>query len=384
MLSRFPYPLEKGDKLRAYFQLRDLSEHYRIALFCTNEKEVGAAHFDEVSKFCESIHILRLRKAGMLFAALYAVITGKPFQVAYFYRLRHQRTVNRMLEKLRPDHIYCQLIRSSEYVKHYHLCPKTLDYMDALSKGMERRIATEPSYRRWFYKTEFRRLADYERRIFDYFENKTIISSQDRQLILHPDRHSISIIPNGVSAHFFEKLTREKDYELLFTGNMSYPPNVAAAEYLAAEILPQLHARGHKLRLLLSGADPSPKIRALASEYVHVTGWVDDIRESYARSKIFVAPMFLGTGLQNKLLEAMAAGVPCITTKLANNALGATDNENILLAENSAAFVEKIIIILTDQSKFHEILNSAHDFVLNNYSWKHQNDLLIQSIRSGY
>jgi glycosyltransferase involved in cell wall biosynthesis len=134
---------------------------------------------------------------------------------------------------------------------------------------------------------------------------------------------------------------------------------------------------------MLSGSDPHPRIKALASDRVTVTGWVDDIRTSYAQSKIFVAPMFIGTGLQNKLLEAMAMKLPCITTKLANNALGATDEENILLAEESDEFADKIIRLLTQNEVANQIINNAKSFVQENYSWKKQNNLLISLIQKG-
>ncbi len=376
VLSRFPYPLEKGDKLRAFHQLQGLSNDFSVVLCCMTETAVPEAHLRIVQQYCSEIHLFRLGKIGLLFQAALAFFSKKPFQVAYFYRYAHFRKIRRLLAEKQPDHIFCQLLRMAEYVKDYHHCPKTLDYMDALSKGMERRTQTEPWYRNWFYRMEHKRLTVYERSLFDYFEHKVIISAQDRQFILHPKRDEIHVIPNGVSEAFFTITEQEKQYDLLFTGNFSYPPNVEAAVFLAKEILPKLRERGLDLSLLLSGASPHAKVRALASDRIHVTGWVEDIRESYARSRIFVAPMFIGTGLQNKLLEAMAARLPCITTRLANNALGGTDSQNILLAEQPAEFVEKIMLCLSDRSIFTVISNTGREYVRQHYSWKSQNEHL--------
>lgn len=376
VLSRFPYPLEKGDKLRAFNQLKDLSSDFSIVLCCMTEATVSAEHYQHVKQYCSEIHLFRLGKAGLLFQAALAFLSRKPFQVAYFFRYAHFRKIRRLLEEKKPAHIFCQLLRMAEYVKDYHHCPKTIDYMDALSKGMERRIQTEPWYRSWFYRMEHRRLVTYERALFDYFEHKVIISAQDRQFILHPKRDEIQVIPNGVDASFFDIPEREKRYDLLFTGNFSYPPNVEAAVFLAKEILPKLREQGLDLSLLLSGASPHPKVRALASDRIHVTGWVEDIRESYAQSKLFVAPMFIGTGLQNKLLEAMASGLPCITTRLANNALGGIDRKNILLAEQPAEFVEKIMLCLNDSPIFTAISNNGRAYVQQHYSWESQNERL--------
>lgn len=378
LLSRFPFPLEKGDKLRAFHQIKGLSSSFDIVLCCLSEHAVSAAHYEEVSRFCKEVHVFKLTKWGLFFQASLNLISNRPFQVAYFYRYRHFRSIQQLLLKHKPAHIFCQLLRVADYVKDYHLCPKTIDYMDALSKGMERRIKTEPWYKSWFFKLEFKRLTHYERSIFDYFEHKVIISLQDLNFIRHPKRSEIHVIPNGVDESFFNFPPIEKKYDLLFTGNFNYPPNIEGAIYLVKEILPLLREKGFDVSVLLSGADPHPRVKALASNRVTVTGWVDDIRTSYAQSKIFVAPMFIGTGLQNKLLEAMAMGLPCITTTLANNALGAKDSENILLAEQSKEFVEKIIIFLTKSDRFTAITNNAKDFVQENYSWDNQNALLLK------
>lgn len=382
VLSRFPYPLEKGDKLRAFNQLKGLSEEFSIILCCMTESTVAQQHYEEVKQYCSEIHLFRLGKAGLLLQAFLALFSKKPFQVAYFFRYAHARKIRRLLEEKQPSHIFCQLLRMAEYVKDYHHCAKTIDYMDALSKGMERRIFTEPWYRRWFYRMEYKRLSLYERGIFDYFEHKVIISAQDRQFILHPKRNEIVIIPNGVDEAFFQTPEREKRYDLLFTGNFSYPPNVEAAIFLAKEILPKLRKKGLDLNLLLSGASPHAKVKALASDTIHVTGWVEDIRESYAQSRIFVAPMFIGTGLQNKLLEAMAAGLPCITTHLANNALGGTDRQNILLAEQADEFVEKIMLCCSDSAIFGIISNNGCAYVRTHYSWDSQNNRLLMLLKT--
>ncbi|MDF3026334.1 MAG: glycosyl transferase group 1 [Fluviicola sp.] len=378
IVSRFPYPLEKGDKLRAFYQLKELSKEFNVTLICTTDIPVPAQHQQIVNQFCDQIHIFKLTKAGLLFQLLKTILGSKPLQVHYFYRKSIHRKIKAIIAQSKPKHIYCQLIRVSEYVKNEHLIPKTLDYMDALSKGMERRIQTESWYKKWFYRLESKRLKQYERRIFDYFEHKTIISEQDRKLIYHPDNQDIVIIRNGIDESFFEVLPVEKDYELVFTGNFSYAPNIEAAVCLAEEILPRLHKNGINCRLLLSGASPAKRILELQSKHITVTGWVDDIRISYQRSRVFVAPLFIGTGLQNKLLEAMASGLPCITTPLSNNALGGIDGENILLAEDIDSFVEKITQVLVIEGNFSSIAKNGKYYIELLYSWEKQTSKLLK------
>jgi sugar transferase (PEP-CTERM/EpsH1 system associated) len=384
IVSRFPYPLEKGDKLRAFYQLKELSKQFNVTLVCTTDIPVSKEHEEIVSQFCTQIHIFQLTKWGLIFQLLKTMFGSKPLQVHYFYRKSIHRKIREIIAKLKPDHIYCQLIRVSEYVKNEHLVPKTLDYMDALSKGMERRIQTEAWFKKWFYRLESKRLKEYERRIFDYFEHKTIISEQDRKLIQHPDNHKIHIVPNGIDEAFFEVLPIEKDYELVFTGNFSYAPNIEAAVCLAEEILPRIHQKGIACKLLLSGANPVKRVLELQSEFITVTGWVDDIRESYQRSRIFAAPLFIGTGLQNKLLEAMASGLPCITTSLSNNALGGVDGKNILLAEDIDTFVEKITEGLVIEGTFSSIALQGKHYIELFYSWEKQTSILLQVLHASW
>ena len=222
------------------------------------------------------------------------------------------------------------------------------------------------------YKIESRRLLKYENLIFDYFEHHTIISSQDRELIYHPDRKKIHIVPNGVDLEKLQALDIPKTYDLVFHGNMNYPPNVASAQYIGNNILPLLNP-DLKVRVLISGTDPHPSVLSLASDSVHVSGWVEDIRTSFCSSKIFVAPMLINTGLQNKILEAMSLGIPCITTTLANNAIGAKPNEEIVIADTPEEFAQKITFLLKDETERDRIRSNALTFVRENCSWAHNN-----------
>ena len=158
---------------------------------------------------------------------------------------------------------------------------------------------------------------------------------------------------------------------------MSYPPNVEGASYLVKNILPLL-SNSQDVKVLISGKSPSVIVKRLAHDNIEVTGWVDDMRMSYAESKIFVAPMIIGSGLQNKLLEAMAQGIPCITSSLANEALGAQDKEEILIANTPEEFATYIEDLLKSEEKRNYIGKRGQLYVKNNFSWKYWNAELIQ------
>jgi glycosyltransferase involved in cell wall biosynthesis len=302
--------------------------------------------------------------------------------VGYFYCRSAQKEIDQIVSAFKPEHFFCQLIRTSEYAKKHKNIPKTLDYMDVFSKGVERRLPTLPGYLRPLYSAEKSRLVKYESTVFDWFDNKIIISEQDRDLINHTEKDKISVIANGVDSKFFTPLNHRKEYDIIFNGNMNYPPNIESAEYLVNTILPLVVKKYPRIKVLISGANPSAKVKALASEHVTVSGWVEDIRENFAKSKMLVAPMFMSIGLQNKLLEAMALRIPCITSTLANNALKATNGENILIADTPEEYAKQINDLIFYEDKGKMIGLSGHYFVLENYSWEKENQKLEEIIRN--
>ncbi|MEQ8522968.1 MAG: hypothetical protein RIC15_12540, partial [Vicingaceae bacterium] len=140
ILSRFPFPLIKGDKLRAYYQIRELSKTCDVYLFALSDQRVSPADREALEPYCAGIKIFRLRWIEVLSSLIFHFLFSfKPVQVGYFYNSRTRKKMLKELRSLKVDHVFCQLIRTSEYGKYIDNIPKTLDYMDALSAGMQRR-----------------------------------------------------------------------------------------------------------------------------------------------------------------------------------------------------------------------------------------------------
>ncbi|MCX6297260.1 MAG: glycosyltransferase [Bacteroidetes bacterium] len=380
ILSRVPYPLEKGDKLRAFNQIKELSLKHQIILFALNDTTLDEKAIVELKKYCVAISVIKFSKFTIFFNLLRAFLNGKPMQVGYFYFSKAQKKVDDLIAKHKPDHIYCQLIRTAEYIKKYPHIPKTLDYMDVFSKGMERRKLSAPFYMKPFLAIEYARLLKYENKVFGYFTTKTIITEQDKNFIPHPMKKDIVVVPNGVDTSYFKPIVRKKEFELLFNGNMNYPPNIESVEYLVEKVMPYVWNKLPNTRLLISGAAPHKSVLELASKNVVVSGWVDDIRINFAKSKILVAPMQISIGLQNKLLEAMAMELPCITSTLANNALGAKPNEQILVADTPEQYARHIIDLLQNENKAKQIAINGYQFVINKFNWKSTTAILEKLI----
>lgn len=382
LLSRFPYPLEKGDKLRAFHQIKELSKNHEIVLCALSDESVSKENFAILKQYCIEVKVIRLYKIQILFNLFFKLIFSKEsLQVSYFYNKSAQKLINNLIEKTKPDHIYCQLIRVAEYVKHSKI-PKTMDYMDAFSRGMERRIEESPFYLKPFLKLETYRLKRYEHFIFNDFNHLTIISNQDKELIVNIKNDSIVVVPNGVDYSTYQHRKAVKEFDLIFTGNMSYPPNVNGAIYLVKEIMPLVWANNPLIKVAIVGANPDSKVLSLKSDNVTVTGWVEDMSVYYAKSKVFIAPMLIGTGLQNKLLEAMAMKLPCITSSLANNALGAEHNKSVLIGESPQDYANHIADLLKNEELYNLISEEGFNFVKENYTWEGSTKILEKLITS--
>ena len=375
ILSRVPYPLEKGDKLRAFNQLKILSKQHDIYLFALNDAVLHADSVSILSSFCKEVHIFNLPKREILQNLIRFFFSDKPLQCGYFYNKKAQLIVNELIAEIKPDHIYAQLIRTAEYVKNQQIA-KTIDYQDVLSKGMFRQIERASFWKRWILSLEYKRLMNYERYIFSYFDHKTIITGVDRDLMLHPRKEEIVVVPNGVDFELFSPVECRKKYDLVFTGNMSYLPNISAAEYIVNEILPQLLKDFPSIRIALCGANPSSRVKRLQNKNVEVTGWVENIQEYYAQSRIFIAPMELGTGLQNKLLEAMAMKIPCITSVLASMPLNVVNQRDIVICDSISDYIQAIKLLLSQPQHYETIANNGYNFVRENYNWEHTTQIL--------
>ena len=383
LLPRIPFPLEKGDKLRAFNQIKQLAKHNEIVLCALNDnpKVNQQDAFRALQPYCQSISFVKFNKLQILLGLIRAFLKGWPMQCGYFYNRKAAKKVNALIAKHKPDMLYGQLLRVAEYIRHKDL-PKTLDYQDIFSYGMKRRADVASCFTRPIYNMEYRRLRQYEAAIFDDFDVRSIISEPDRALFPHEKRDEILIIPNGVDHDYFKPMEREKKYDLVFTGNMSYPPNVNAVEYLVNEILPIVWKSRPETTLYIAGATPDPRVKKAASERIIVSGWLDDIRDAYAQSRVFIAPMRIGTGLQNKLLEAMSMRLPAITSPLANASLGAKPNEEILIGSNAEEMAQNIITLLNDTQKAEQIAQAGFDFTNRVYDWGKATEKLEEEMKT--
>ncbi|MGY6561337.1 MAG: glycosyltransferase [Luteibaculaceae bacterium] len=382
LVSRFPYPIEKGDKLRAFNQLKILSKAYDITLCCLTVEPIRSEDIEAVSPYCVSVKIVPLKKWLIALNAIKAIFSALPFQVHYFYQRQAKSKIAAYLDECQPNLVYCQLIRTSEYVIDYFDAPKILDFMDCFSKGFERNYKTEKSILKHVYRLESERLRQYEASIFPYFEYKTVISNQDRQFFIHPKKMEIEVIPNGVDTAIFKAAAVEPLYEIGFIGNMGYPPNRDAAFFLVNEILPRLQQQIPEAKLLIAGASIPKKLLEHNHPAITYINWPKNIATCYAQCKILVAPIRLGSGMQNKVLEAMALKTPCICSKQVANAFQNLPEKSLVIAEETQEFVNGIIQLLNTPLQAKQQADIAYSYVKENFTWEKTVDKLTSILNS--
>lgn len=375
--SRFPYPIEKGDKLRLYHQMRMLSRKHELVLCSLHEEKISDQNFKEISKLCKRIYLFRILRIGIWRSIGKILFQGMPVSVAYFFRPNIKRKIRHCIEEEKPDLVFCQLIRMGSYLYPMER-PVFLEYMDAFSMGMKRRSIFSPNWLRPLINWEAKRLRKFENAVFHRANCHSVIAQHDLDMFDQEFRSKVSIVPNGVDTAYFAQQPEKADFDLVFVGNLGYFPNIQAVRYLIRQITPLLLDRNPEVKILLAGARPSAEIQQLAEHpSIKLLGWVEDIREAYRRGKVFVAPLFTGSGQQNKILEAMSLGLPCITTPLVNEAIGAPAN-TLVEAEDETAFVEAIESLLNDSEKRKTMGTDAASFVRENFSWEAA-DLKLQS-----
>jgi sugar transferase (PEP-CTERM/EpsH1 system associated) len=384
-LSRFPYPIEKGDKLRAYYQIRELSRNNELYVVCLAHKRPSEEEFLEVQKYCKSLEIIDLNFSSKIKNLIGAVFSSEPFQVHYFHSEEMKNRLSYIISTNNIDICYVQLLRLFKNIPFGLPTAYFLDYMDALSEGMKKRV----DFSKWYEKTvvgiESKRLRKFEEKIAGEFDGYSIISQSDADTFSESLKNKINIIPNGVSEEYFiasKTSDPSKEYDIVFTGNMGYHPNIQACKYIVHDILPILNSKGLKVKICLAGVTPSQEVLALKSDQVEVTGYVKDIKEYLVKSRVFVAPLFSGSGLQNKLLEAMAAGLPTLTSSQANKALKAKDKKEIVICNEAIKFAEQIIFLLHHPKEAEELGRQGRLFVRENYNWRACNTLLEKAFNN--
>lgn len=276
------------------------------------------------------------------------------------------------LEQFYPDVVHVFSGRLAGVSAVLRRRPAVLTALDAWHLHADTRAAVSSGLRRRMLRAEAARVRRFEATTYRRFDRVTMVTRQDADALLEvsPDLR-ITVVPNGVDAGAFPHTATLRGSRIAFHGIMSYEPNVVAAQFLAREVLPRVRARRPEAHLVLVGREPAPEVRTLAAlEGVTVTGGVDDVVPWLTDSRAYACPMLSGTGIKNKLLEAMATGLPCVVTPLAAQGLDVADGRELLVRTDVDAVAHGLLQVLDDDDLASSLGLAGRRYVVDHHSWE--------------
>ena len=381
---RCPYPPHRGDRIRSYNFIKQLSKQHAVTLVYFAESETDIESAKHLEPFCERIEWVRFHRSFAFLNTGVHCLSKHPLQLHYWYAPQMQRRINELLAQERFELIHAQLFRMGQYVTEVQGPAKVLDLCDSLALNLSRRAELESNPwlakikldctpKRFLVKLEEKRVRRYEVDIMKAFDCGTVVARFDRDYLLaQDDTLNLSIVPMGVDLGYFQpNPITEPAPMLLFTGTMNYFPNADAAIYFCDEVLPRIRERHPKACFYIVGNHPSEPVKRLEAQAgVTVTGYVPDVRPYFEKASVFVAPLRAGSGIQTKNLEAMAMGVPVVTTSVGAMGLEADIGKELLVADTPADFAEQVIHLLDNKCLRKTLAQTARTRVENSYSWE--------------
>lgn len=264
--------------------------------------------------------------------------------------------------------------------------PAVLSALDASHLNAEAKRKSSIFLWKGPYALEERRIKRYERKHATDHSSVLLVTEEDAKAVraLQPLANAIAI-PNGVDSDFYSPdPTVTVDPNLIvFTGAMQWAPNSLTATHLAEEVFPLVRERRPEARLALVGRLPGPEVLRLGKkEGVEVTGSVPTVVDWLRRCAVFACTMTAGTGIKNKLLEAMAAGAPSVASPLACQGIAAEDGRDLLVAEGPRAQADAILALLADRDQARELGASGREFVVNHHGWDRVADRYEAELRA--
>lgn len=367
---RLPYPLIKGDQARAYHQIKCLSRQHAITLvsFIRNEKELE--YLPELKLYCSRIETVKLGRLTSLWSGLWHIFSSTPLQTWLFTSALMRQTINAIIEKERFDLVHLQLIRMGEYLSGFKKIHCLLDFIDALSLNMSNRAKQENILLKLPVYWEYLKTKQYERKLLDKVQAAIIVSERDKQAISGDDK--ITVVPIGVDLDRFSyQAPDHAAKDLVFTGNLKYFPNQDAVIYFCKKALPAILRASPQTKFYIIGANPPAKIRKLANSRIIVKGSVANMAQSFTKNMVAaICPLRAGSGVQFKILEAMAAGVPVVAFDQVARSLAVKDGQEILFAPNTSALIQQVLRLLNDYNLRLDVSRCARIFIENNFTWE--------------
>jgi glycosyltransferase involved in cell wall biosynthesis len=366
---RYPFPPIGGDRLRLHHLARMLSTRFDLTLASLCDTDPSTLPPPPAGIYT-SVHCVHLPAWHSWANCVTALFGSEPLQVAYF----HSDTFAALIDRLAPAHdaVLAHLIRTAPYAAQLPL-PRVLEMTDAISLNMARsgRYPNPWSLRHWMYRIEAERVSRFERASLAQFNLVSVVSAVDKAHLLgqaSETSHRVVVVPNGVEDRPAIRIGPTSD--IVFVGNMASLQNQDALWFFVREVLPQVRQEVPNARLRVIGPLPAAQRRALGRQPgVWVLGQVESLADAMDGAVLGVCPVRIGAGMQNKLLDYLAHGLPTVTSPVGLEGLDAVPSEHLLLANSPRQWIGEVVRVLKAPASFAEMAVLGRQLVRERYGW---------------
>ena len=372
LCHRFPYPPTQGGNIRSFNMIRHLSQRAHVTVASIAHSTEAAAEGAGIEPYCNSYRAIVLPKWQAWLQMIARVPTLTPSSLGYFASGQLRHFIDRELRTGAYDLIVVHCSSVAPYVAGFSDLPKVLDFADMDSAKWSLYADTLGLPMSVVYGVEGWKLRRLESALARDFDLTTVTTAAELETLddLGTARRT-GWFPNGVDTEFFQPSEADWDPDqICFTGKMDYFPNEQAVAWFAREVLPLIRQTRPTAAFSIVGASPTAAVRELADlPGVTVTGTVPDVRPFSHRAAVVVAPLFLARGVQNKVLEAMAMGVPVVSSHPAARGVDAVPGEHLLTAEGAEDFAQAVLGLMNDPARRRALGDAGRDRVLSHHTW---------------
>jgi sugar transferase (PEP-CTERM/EpsH1 system associated) len=378
LAHRIPYPPDKGDKIRAFHFLEHLAASHQVWLGAAADDPADMRYVPVLKERCADVCVAPLGPLARTLNMLSGFHLGLPLSIARFRHRRLEAWIAHVLEEVRPDIVFVYSSALAQYLigRVEPGVRVVVDFVDADAEKWRAYAAKAKPPMRWIYAREFASLVKFERRALDMARSGILISETERSLLgdfIPQGKSKLAVIPNGVDTEYFrQEDASPQSQDIVLCGRMDYLPNIDAAQWFVDSILPQVRRDCPQAVFRIVGAAPTPEVLALAkTDGVEVTGSVPDVRPYLGRAAVVVAPLRIARGIQNKVLEGLAAGRPVVATPNALDGISAQVGRDILVAAEADDFARAVIEVLKGAAP-RDLAANGQRFVVEHYQWSAQ------------
>lgn len=355
--------------------IRGLSQKHQVSVVCLATNESDDRFVSQLRQHCQSLEVIRLSRWRSFGNCLRALFSSSSLRSAYFYSSRLRERVKVLVEGNEIDLIHAEHLKSLPMVEPVlGKVPVVFDAVDCLSMLESRRRATTKNpLVKLFSWMESKKFALAEAKASHRCDRVVISSSVDRQAYPVPAavREKIDVIPNGVDLeHFGFRQFEARKNLLVFCAKLDYFPNQDAAVYFARCVWPVVKSRRPELQLDIVGSRPPKSVRQLdGKDNIRVIASVPDVRPFLGRAWVALCPIRIRAGIQNKMLEAMALGVPLVATAVCCPGLQIEPGRHLLVADGPEQFASAVELLLDNVTLRDKLIEAGRAYVERHHTW---------------